>query len=318
MEAGQRARLLVSNAANVPAVGRPCPVCGSREAHPLLAKGELRLVRCRQCSAIYADPVPPQFASGQYYDEAGAAYYLSPAKLQSDYAPVRFQRELELFRRHCLRGAVLDVGCCSGGFLFQLQRRFPGCYEVLGSDVSGAPLDHAEAQGIAVLRGNFLELDLAGRRFDAVTFWAVLEHLLEPAAFLDRTWSILRPGGLCFALVPNAQSLAMRLLGARYRYLYPQHLTYFTKTTLAKLVQKRFVCVEARTTHFNPVVLWQDWRSGGREVSNEERGRLLQRTTAYKQTPWLKPAKALYGITERLLGAMGLADNLALVLRRRD
>ena len=297
---------------------RACPVCGRDDAEACLQKDALRLVRCRQCAMIYASPVPAEFATGAYYDQAGTDYYLSPAKLESDYAPVRFDRELRLFRRHCAAGAVLDVGCSSGAFLFQLNQRFPGCYQVLGTDVSGPALDYAEKRGVPVVRGNFLEQDLGEQKFDAVTFWAVLEHLLEPGQFLAKAESVLKPDGLCFVLVPNMKSLAARLLGARYRYVYPQHLNYFTRTTLTGLVEPRFLLVEVRYTHFNPVIVWQDWRGGGREISNHERAQLLQRTTSYKQNPLLRPVRALYGLTEKALAALTLADNLAVVLRRRE
>ena len=326
-------------------IHRACPVCAGTSFLAHWQKGDLRLVRCRNCGMVYASPAPTDMTTGEYYDAAGVDYYLSPAKLASDYADVRFARELRLFRKHCLRGAVLDVGCSSGAFLFQLQQRWPGDYEILGTDVSGAPLDYAESRGVPVVRGNFLEQDFGesgehgkliaphpgplsvrrgegGRRrgdgFDAVTFWAVLEHLVGPKRFLEKAHAILKPGGLCFVLVPNYQSLALRLLGAKYRYVYPQHLNYFTAATLIRLGEDKFAVVETKFTHFNPVVIWQDWRDGGREVSNAARGALLQRTTAYKQKAWLKPVKALYGLTEKFLAAFGLADNLAVVLRKHS
>ena len=300
-----------------PQLTRACPVCRDSKQEPYLQKGELRLVRCRGCSMVFANPVPAEMASGQYYDQAGTDYYLSPAKLESDYSPVRFERELRIFRQHCETGAVLDVGCSSGAFLFRLNQRFPGCYQILGTDVSGPPLDYAEKRGVPVVRGSFLEQDFGGRTFDAVTFWAVLEHLLEPAKFLEKAHVLLKPEGICFVLVPNLRSLASRLLGARYRYIYPQHLNYFTRATLTRLVAPHFSVIELRSTHFNPIVLWQDWRGGGKEVSNQERAQLLRRTTSYKQHPLLRPIKALYKVTEQALGALTVADNLALVLRRR-
>ena len=52
---------------------RGCPVCGRDEAEAYLRKGELRLVRCRQCTMIYANPVPDDFASGEYYNRAGVS-----------------------------------------------------------------------------------------------------------------------------------------------------------------------------------------------------------------------------------------------------
>lgn len=298
-------------------VSRECPVCGGADAEAHLHKGDLRLVRCRRCSMVYANPVPAEYASGQYYDRAGADYYLSPAKLESDYAAVRFERELRLFRKHCRGGAVLDVGCSSGAFLFWLNQRFPGCYQALGTDVSGPPLDYAESRGVEVLRGNFLGQDFRQQQFDAVTFWAVVEHLHEPKPYLAKAWSVLKPDGLCFVLVPNMNSLAARALGARYRYIYPQHLNYFTKATLAMLVEPRFSVIEFRSTHFNPIVLWQDWRGGGKAISNRDRAALLQRTTSYKQNPLLGPGKALYKLAERILGALTLADNLVVVLRKQ-
>jgi 2-polyprenyl-3-methyl-5-hydroxy-6-metoxy-1,4-benzoquinol methylase len=291
---------------------RPCPVCGSDAPKFYLEKAGLRLDQCRQCAMIYANPVPAGMASGRYYDETAGEYYLSPAKLESDYAPVRFERELRLFRKHCRGGAVLDVGCSTGAFLFELGRRFPGNYRLLGTDASTPALAYAESRGVPVLRGDFLAQDFAGERFDAITFWAVLEHLAEPGAFLDKARSLLKPGGFCFVLVPNMQSLAARFLGARYRYLYPQHLNYFTRATLTKLVARRLNILELRSTHFNPVVLWQDWRGSGAEVSNRERALLLQRTTAFKQDPRLKILRVLYRLTEAALGALILADNLAL------
>jgi 2-polyprenyl-3-methyl-5-hydroxy-6-metoxy-1,4-benzoquinol methylase len=297
-------------------IPRTCPVCGQGESQPHLQKADLNIVRCRHCGMIYANPVPADLASGRYYDQAGVDYYLSPAKVESDYAPVRFERELRWFRKHCSAGAVLDVGCSSGAFLFQLKTRFPGTYEILGTDASGPPLDYAESRGIPAVRGDFLKQEFGQKKFAAITFWAVLEHLLEPKLFLEKAATLLEAGGVCFVLVPNMKSLAARFLGARYRYIYPQHLNYFTRRTLRKLVENRFSVIEMGATHFNPIIIWQDWRRGGAAVPNAERAQLLKRTTAYKQSRWLGPARGLYRLAEGTLAGLNLADNLVAVLRK--
>ncbi len=292
-------------------------MCGASEFDPYLEKPGLRLVRCRCCAMVFIREVEAGYASGEYYDRLGQEYYLSPDKLESDYAPVRFEREIRLFRRCCTSGRVLDVGCSTGGFLWQLGQQFPGAYDLLGTDTSGPALDYAESRGLAVVRGDFVGHDFGNSRLDAVTLWAVLEHLAEPRAFVEKAGAILKPGGICIMLAPNLESLAVRILGERYRYVYPQHLNYFTRQTLVQLADKWFAPAEVRTTHFNPIVIWQDWRRGGAEVSNPERGRLLKRTTAYKQNRWLSPLKAGYRLVEKALGATGLADNVAVVLRRK-
>lgn len=267
---------------------------------------------------VFQSPLCPGFASGEFYEETGAAFYLSPDKLGSDHSPVRYERELRLFARHVPGGRVLDVGCGTGGFLHQLTRRFPDRYTVTGTDVAGPALDHAESLGIRVHRGSFLDGTLAGEAFEAVTFWAVLEHLAQPTLFLREARRVLRPGGLCFALVPNLDSLAVRVLGMRYRYILPQHLNYFTAATLARTFAEAggWQVAAVRYTHFNPLVVVQDFRNRQPFVNDAARAELLARTTALKQRPHLAPLRWGYRGLERLLASLHLTDNVVVIARR--
>jgi hypothetical protein len=99
----------------------------------------------------------------------------------------------------------------------------------------------------------------------------------------------------------------------------PEHVNYFTNASLQALALQAPELEVTRVAgmHFNPVVLWEDWRSGGAEPAEAQRAALLQRTTAWKQSAWLKPARLAYRMAEAGLGAFGLADNLIMVLRRK-
>ena len=301
-------------------IQRDCPLCGEQRHKLRWTKGALRIVRCTECGMNFSNPVPVEFATGTFYDRLAAPFYLSPDKLESDFAPVRFEREMRWFRRFCPAGDVLDVGCSTGAFLHQLYTRFPGQYRVTGTDVSGPALEHAASRSIEVLRDNFLEHDFVERRFDAITFWAVLEHLAEPSQFLARAAQLLRPGGHLFALVPNLDSLAIRLLGARYRYVMPDHVNYFDAASLRRLIEREssLNILALGSTHFNPVVIWQDLRRSEERVPDAERAQLLKRTTAWKQSPALRPVRWLYRGMESCLGALRLADNLILVAGKRE
>ena len=296
-------------------IQRPCPVCDETRAEVFLRKLDFQLVRCARCAMTYMNPIPVEMASGEFYDEAGDEY-LTPEKIASDYADVRFERELKLFRTHCPRGAVLDVGCSSGAFLYQLRKRFPGDYDVLGTDVSSAPLAHAASMGVPIVRGGFLEQSFP-HPFDAITFWAVMEHLAAPKAFLQRAVSLLKPGGYCFILTPNLDSLAVRLLGGKYRYLFAEHLNYFSPKTMRRFAGAELEIVAMESTHFNPLVILQDFRAGERAVPRAERVRLLKQTTGYKNSSWLRPVKIGYRAAEAVLSVGRLADNIAIVGRRR-
>ena len=276
------------------------------------------MVRCDGCAMIFASPIEEDLATGAFYDQLATPFYLSPDKVQGDYSPVRFVRELKLFREFCQRGSVLDVGCSTGAFLYQLKTRYPSDYEVTGIDVAGPALDYAEQKGVRVLRESYLTRDFHGQGFSAVTFWAVMEHLVNPREFLAKTAAVLEPSGFCFVLVPNFQSLAVRLLGKKYRYILPQHVNYFTRATLQQLVktEPRFKIVYSGSMHFNPLVIWQDGRRHGKPVTDEDRAKLLKRTTGYKQKPILKPVKLALTATEAGLKRLNLADNLVVVLQK--
>jgi 2-polyprenyl-3-methyl-5-hydroxy-6-metoxy-1,4-benzoquinol methylase len=292
---------------------RRCPICDGAEATPVLKKADLQLVRCAACGMIFANPVPREFETGDFYDHSGA-YYLFEDKLRSDYSPVRFERELRLFTRYVQSGQVLDVGCSTGAFLHQLQTRFPARYNVTGTDVAGPALDYAQSQGIAVRRGNFLEQPFDAV-FDAVTFWAVVEHLVHPRPFLEKAESVLKRGGYCFVLVPNFKSLATKVLGADYRYILPQHVNYFTAETLRTLCSKYFKVEAITSTHFNPLVILKDLKAR-KEAAETERAQLLKKTTAWKQSGALFPVRLIYKAAEKLLARAMLADNLIAVLRK--
>lgn len=295
-------------------IQRCCPLCGSADTAAYLQKGDLTLGRCQRCAMIFATPVAAEMGGG-YYDRLGRPYYLSPEKLESDYASVRFKRELRLFRRYCQSGAVLDVGCSTGAFLFHLKSN--GNYEATGADVSRPALEYARNRGLTIFEEDFLTHDFGDIQFSAVTFWAVIEHLLEPVRFLEKARAVLAESGLCFVLVPNMRSLAVRLLGAKYRYLFPQHVNYFAPKTLRALARRtRFQVLELGSMHFNPLVIWQDLCGRGEFVPDAERAALAKRTTAYKKSALLGPVKFTYHLVEKCLGTLFLADNVYAVLQR--
>ena len=186
-------------------------------------------------------------------------------------------------------------------------------------DVTGPALDHAESKGVPVIRESFLEHDFAERRFRAITFWAVVEHLTDPLRFLQKAVTLLEPGGLCFVLVPNRLSLATRILGSRYRYVMPDHVNYFSRRTLIDFIERvpEFEVIDDTTMKFNPIVILQDMRRKDDRVPDGERAELLKKTTAWKQSSWLIPLRWGYDALEWILGKLGLADNLVVVARKR-
>ena len=61
------------------------------------------------------------------------------------------------------------------------------------------------------------EAEFEEQAFDFVSFGAVLEHLYDPSAALWKAMRWLKPRGIAYAEVPNANHLVSRILNAYYR-----------------------------------------------------------------------------------------------------
>lgn len=129
-------------------------------------------------------------------------------------------------------GALLDVGCASGVFL---SKALDAGWQVTGIEPSKAL--YKEAVERIGNRGTILPLTLeetnfGEQRFDAITLWDVLEHIVEPANFMKRCRELLKPGGCLFLNVPDLDSFEARLFGRRWPLLLPEHMNYFNRPSL--------------------------------------------------------------------------------------
>lgn len=126
-------------------------------------------------------------------------------------------------------GRLLDVGAQKGEFLWFMRERG---WRVEGVEVDSAVPNPAR---MPIRYGDFLTMDLEAGAYDAITFWAVLEHVYRPAAFVEKAARLLKPGGRMVVLVTNLQSIQARWF---YQDDYPRHLTIFTKSALGRLCRQ--------------------------------------------------------------------------------
>jgi 2-polyprenyl-3-methyl-5-hydroxy-6-metoxy-1,4-benzoquinol methylase len=96
------------------------------------------------------------------------------------------------------------------------------CLAARGLQVAAVPLDAvipgaAEADGVEIINGGFEQARrmLAGRQFDCVLLSNVLHLVPEPVEFLSSVTTLLSPGGLAIAVVPNTSRFEANVTAMR-------------------------------------------------------------------------------------------------------
>jgi SAM-dependent methyltransferase len=228
-----------------------CPACGEIGIRTL-ARGTDRLyhttsktfliVECARCRLIRLHPWPASDELNGYYPEnywfvpeAGAAGKLAEWYRRwviSDH--VRFVRRAT--QNANTEGVVLDVGCGGGLFLRLLAERG---VQVLGLDSSHAAARVASSiNGIPAICGELRNSPLRPGSCAAITMFHVLEHLYDPAAYIDEAKQLLKPDGRLIVQVPNAACWQFLLFGERWNGIdIPRHLIHFRGRDLRALLE---------------------------------------------------------------------------------
>jgi SAM-dependent methyltransferase len=167
---------------------------------------------------------------------------------------------LALFRSHVLsRGdapAVLDVGCGAGANARAIRRLAPSSY-LVGIEPNPAAAALARAACDEVFEGAAGDWTPPDRRFDAVLLSDVVEHQVDPVAFVGQVAAHPNLGAATWLVsVPNYAVWYNRLqtLAGRFEYahsgLYDRtHLRFFTRRSLTRLLDHcGFDVLETRCT----------------------------------------------------------------------
>jgi SAM-dependent methyltransferase len=175
------------------------------------------VVRCEECGLIYANPRPVPEAVEQHYDVPPEAYWNEHHLLSNDgYGATEIARFRDLWRGDH-RPRALDVGAGVGLMMLALT---DAGFDTNGIEPSPQFRNRAIDNGLPANQIQLAELEEAeypSASFDFVTFGAVLEHLHDPAAAIERALDWLAPRGLIHVEVPSARWLIGRLINLSYR-----------------------------------------------------------------------------------------------------
>ena len=151
---------------------------------------------------------------------------------------------------------VLDIACGSGYGSSYLIRK--GAKSVIGVDMSEEAVNIAKANfqkpGLSFQVGTAENLPFADKSFDVITSMGTIDHMNNPAAFLQHAQRVLRPGGYFICSLLNRE--AMSPFPIR-EIVDPCHTIEYTPMELSDLVGQYFNQGEAYGENFGKKRLMQ-------------------------------------------------------------
>jgi SAM-dependent methyltransferase len=211
-----------------------CLLCHGRDRRRLFEKGGKTFLRCRGCGLEWLEPMPTPEEIGRYYEWAYREGIYAPYAEAGDIRRLIAEHRLAVVAPLARPGRWLEVGCATGQFLEAATR---AGMQAEGLDVSPGAVARARERGLAARLARVEDFAPAAP-YDTIAAFDVIEHLLDPRAFLDRLRGWLVPGGTLVLTLPDVGSLYPRLLMRRhwFYYLPSDHLYYFNPRTITRLL----------------------------------------------------------------------------------
>jgi SAM-dependent methyltransferase len=216
-----------------------CIVCGGVEWIPLPDPGPrsmtsdwrvvdepLARVLCVTCGLVRRDPTASTGAL--FYASGYALYAHAPGDAREQARQEEYARWIALATGRRPR-RVLDVGCGNGSLLRALRTCWPEA-ELLGCDPSPEAVAQGAGDGLRLWTGAATDLppDLGA---DLVIAVNVVEHTLDPIAFLAALRAALHPDGRLVIVCPDGSRPGLDLL-------FVDHLFSFGGEHLAALLSR--------------------------------------------------------------------------------
>ncbi len=206
-----------------------------------------------------------KYYSQKYYQEGRGSYAVSYLPEEIEHfrlkADLIFRQLQRLHKNRRLKNA-LDVGCGEG---WMLQKFFQEKVEARGIDLSDFALKkfHPHLVKFAV-QGDFYQVleQLKGEKksYDVITLLYAIEHARDPMRLLDDARHLLSSRGTLVVLAPNDFSklhqyaLRKKFIPKPFWVVYPDHISYFNKDSMTKLLKARGFKVDAVVGN-NPIDL---------------------------------------------------------------
>ena len=198
---------------------------------------------CNDCRLVFAGNMPSGKALDEYYAKnfvqmlpGGTGFSFSEMGNPEGYLKYSRNRIVRIEKFLGKKGRILDVGAGAGTFI---KTCIDHGWQSTGLEFSPERVAYANKKwSIELLQQDFFDMDMSNK-FDVITLFEVIEHLVKPWDALQKAAELLNNGGILVIATPFRDSKFSMSLGLNdFWWNEPAHLTYMDTQSLIINAQK--------------------------------------------------------------------------------
>lgn len=226
-----------------------CPLCQSKYVRLISEERGWGVYKCSPCKFMFGDNSASSDAGVADYGEA----YFDPFLARDSNAQTRagYEAILDRMAKFAPGRRLVDAGSGSSDFapIARGKGWDPWVVDGAACAVKFLADKHGLPGGVADLNSRDAIVSVCGRerRFDAVNSSHVIEHLKDPRQYLQGCHDVLVPFGILRLACPfypfrriASHEFARRigLMNHHYHFGLPDHVSFFDRSTLARLLRE--------------------------------------------------------------------------------
>lgn len=244
-----------------------CRLCDSDNVK-IIHKGvrdnhSIDVMKCQSCGLVFLSSTSQ--ITDDFYQAGGMHSEEDTEKKFMEWRMETYaddKRRYDRFVNEIGEKSVIDFGCGNGGFLKLLKES--GKRKVCGVELENSARERIISDGIEVKA----DIDEFNEKFDYITSFHVIEHLVEPGEWLEKIRRHMKPDSVLCIETPNADDALLTLYDCRafadFTY-WSCHVVLYNLDTLCTLLGKNgFKIIKREQIQRYPLANHLYWLSNGK------------------------------------------------------
>lgn len=201
-----------------------CPHCGSENIDSRFDLNGFHHKTCSKCKTLYVSPrlkdeCIEELYSDDYYSEMYTRSMLPVFEKRKQLIGRRKFAQTISYWGGAGTGRVLDIGAGIGEVTDVFREEGWRSHAI---EMNKVAVEWLNGRGHEDVFHGTLDEYATDYKYDIVMAWGVVEHVIDPDAFLEKIYGLLAPGGLFVSEVPHGQCLLVDM--ARKTGMDPQRI----------------------------------------------------------------------------------------------